>query len=508
MTLLAPSRRGPTTAGLMLAMFMISIDTTVVNVCLPQMQASLSAGPDQITWVITSFVLAMAVATPISGWLASRIGLKFMLMGCMVLFTASSLLCGVATSLPAMVLFRVLQGIGGGPMLPLSQTALLNINPPERFGRAMALFSMAAVVSPIIGPVLGAYLTEQLSWRWCFYINLPAGVAAVILLWIFLPAQPVQPRRFDFLGFGSLATALAALQLVLDRGPSQDWLNSGEIVTEATVAVAAFWVFIAHTVTAKSPLFQPEVVRDRNFVAATTVNLFTTMLFVSSLALLPLLMQTVLAYPVMLVGLLSIPRGILMMAILPVIGRLDALVDRRILLGFGLTVIALAFWQMAHFDLSMSPRTIVIASLTQAVGQGVITVPLTTLAMSTIRQELRADAASLSAVIRSAAGAIGVAVLQALNVFNSQRMHAALAAHIHLDDPVVRTGLPAALSPETVQGAMQLNAEITRQAAMVAYADNFRVMAFLAICGTPMLLLLRRPRSQPAATGPVALDAH
>jgi DHA2 family multidrug resistance protein len=506
MTALTPGRRGPITVGLMFSMFMISIDTTVVNVCLPQMQASLSAAPDQITWVITSFVLSMAVATPISGWLAARIGLKSMLIGCLLLFTASSVLCGAATSLPELVLFRVLQGIGGGPMLPLSQTALLNINPPERFGRAMALFSMAAVVSPIIGPVLGAYLTEQLSWRWCFYINLPAGLAGVALLWIFMPAPPLRQRRFDFLGFGSLAVGLASFQLMLDRGSSQDWFNAPEICAEAAIAAAAFWVFVTHSLTFEAPLFPPELARDRNFVAATTVAFFTTMLFVASLALLPLLMQTVLAYPVMLVGLLSIPRGVLMMGILPVIGRLDALIDRRFLLAFGLAMIALGYWRMAQFDLSMAPNTIVVASLFQALGQAVITVPLTTLAMATVRAELRADAASLSAVIRSAGGSAGVAALQALNFFNSQQMHAALAAHLRLDDPVVRAALPAALWPDTPQGATLLNVEVTRQASMVAYADNFRLMAILALCGAPMLLILRQSRTRRA--GQIPMDAH
>jgi DHA2 family multidrug resistance protein len=497
--------RGPITAGLVVSMFMVAIDTTVINVALPHMQASLSASPETITWIITSFIVSMAVATPIAGWLAARVGLKTMLIGSVTLFTISSVACGLATSLPEMVLFRIMQGLTGGPMMPLSQTALLNINPPERHGRAMALFAMAAVISPIIGPVMGAYLTEEASWRWCFYINVPAGLLGIFLLWTFLPSEPRVRRRFDFLGFGSLTLAVGGFQLMLDRGGSQDWFQSVEIWAEALTALGGFWVYLAHTFTAKEPLFELTIFRDRNFASATTVNFFTTTLFMASLALLPLMMQTVLGYPVMLTGILSIPRGVLMMGLLQMVGRLDATVDRRLMIGVGLTFLGAGFWQMGHFSLEMAPVALVYSSLTQGFGQALLTVPLTTMALATVPQRLRADASALNNLIRSIGGSAGVAVLQTLAVANGQRMHASMAAQVTPDNPVVRSALAQAFSPATTEGALRLNAEITRQATMVAYVDDFRLMAFMAVCSAPMLLLLRPARNRGA---PIAADVH
>jgi DHA2 family multidrug resistance protein len=500
------TRRRLITAGIMLSMFMISIDTTVINVALPHMMASLSASPDQITWTITSLIMAMAVATPISGWLGTRLGMKPMLLICLAGFTISSLLCGVAQNLPQMVLFRVLQGLTGAPMMPLGQTVLFNVNPPERHGRAMALYAMAAMVSPIIGPILGAFLTETLNWRWCFYINLPAGAAAVLLLWISMPRETPPFRPFDFLGFGSLGLGIAALQLMLDRGTSQDWFTSPEICIEGVIAAASFWVYLTHTVTAAHPLFDPKIFRDRNFIGATVVLFFTTLLFTSSLTLMPLLMQTVLGYPVLVAGILSIPRGVLIMSILQIIGRLDAMIDRRLLIAFGLAFVTAGFWRMSQLTLDMAPRTFVFAGLILAVGQGVVTVPLTTLSMATLPPALRADASAFSSVIRNVGASIGLAVLTALSASNGQTMHASLAAGLRLDDPVVRAGLPATLAPDTIPGAMALNAEITRQATMVAYMDNFRLMALLAACSVPVLLLLRARRGASAIAA--TPDAH
>jgi DHA2 family multidrug resistance protein len=494
------SRRGPITAGLMIASFMIAIDMTVVNVSLPHMQGELSASPEQITWVLTSFIVATAVMTPLSGWLSARIGMKAMMLWCIGLFTASSVLCGVAANLPQMVIFRILQGVTGAPMLPLSQAVLFNINPPERHGRAMAVFAMATVLAPLGGPVLGAYLTDQLSWRWCFYINVPAGAASLILLWMFLPSERAKPRRFDFLGFASLAIAVASLQLMLDRGPSQDWFSSREIWAEAILAASGFWIYLTHSLTAKNPLFDPKLMNDRNFVVGSLIFIVFTMLMFCSLAMLPLMTQGVLGYPVILSGLVSMPRGVMVMALLQVIGRIDGVVDRRVILGFGFFFLAVSFWEMAHFDIDMVPRRIVFATLTQGFSQGLMTVPLTTLAFTTLPAELRAEGSTVTGLLRNLGGSVGIAVMQALNATNGASMHASLAEHIRLDDPVIRAGLPAALSPETVQGAMRLNEEITRQADMITFLDDYRLMALLSLCALPLLLLLRQ-RARPQRLG-------
>jgi DHA2 family multidrug resistance protein len=495
---LDPGRRGPITVGLMLSSLMIALDMTVVNVSLPHMQGALSASPEQITWVLTSFIVAQAVTTPISGWLSARLGLKTMVLAFASLFTLTSVLCGMATNLPEMVIFRVLQGITGAPMIPLCQTVLLNINPPERFGRAMALFNMSGVLAPITGPVVGAYLTEHLSWRWCFYVNLPTGIASIILLWLFLPRETPSARRFDFLGFAALALAVASFQLMLDRGPSQDWFGAREIWAEAIFAAAAFWTYLTHTLTAKHPLFHPDLARDRNFVAATVVFVFFTTMMFASVALMPIMMQGVLGYPVMLSGLLSAPRGVVVLIMLQLAGRLDSLVDRRLMVGIGLGLIAISFWMMAHFNLDMGPAPIVNAAIIQGMGQGLLSVPLSTLAFATLRPELRAEASSISNLARMLGGSVGIAVMQAVAVANGQSMHASLAERLRLDDPVVRAGLPAGLSPDTVQGALRLNEEVTRQATMVAFVDDFRLMTLIAICALPLVLLLRQKRPVPA----------
>jgi DHA2 family multidrug resistance protein len=498
-------RRGPITIGLMLAVFMISLDATMVNVALPHMQGSLSASSEQITWTLTSFVVSQAMMIPISGWLADRFGAKAMLLLCVGLFTFMSILCGIAATLPQMVLFRLLQGMTGASVAPLAQAVLLNINPPERFARAMALFTMSAVAGPILGPVLGGYITDQLSWRWCFYINLPGGLVSLLLLWIFLPKEGRRPRRFDFLGFGSLALGIGALQLMLDRGPSRDWFNAKEIWVEAVMAAVCLWVYVTHSMTAKDPLFRPALMANRNFVTASVITIFFATLLFSSSAILPLMAQSVLDYPVLLAGMIGVPRGVVVVAILQVMGRLDALIDRRLLLAIGLCALAVSFWQMAQFDLNMAPQSIVLAGVVQGVGHGLVSVTLTTMALGTLRPELRADGSAIINLIRTLGGSLGIAGLQALTVFNGQRMHASLAEHVRLDDPIVRAGLPAGLSPDTVQGALRLNDEISRQAYMVAYIDEYRLMAFITLCALPLILFLRKPGGGGTV---VQADAH
>jgi DHA2 family multidrug resistance protein len=500
------SRRGWITAGLMIASFMIAIDMTVVNVSLPHMQGSLSAAPDQITWVLTSFIVATAVMTPLSGWLADRMGAKTMLLACTALFTLSSILCGAAVNLPQMVIFRILQGITGAPMLPLSQAVMLNIYPPERHGRAMALFSMATILAPMGGPVLGAWLTDIASWRWCFYVNVPAGAASLAFIYFGMPRQAPKPRRFDFLGFTALAVGVAGLQFMLDRGPSQDWFYSPEICLEAVAAAAGFWIYLTHTLTAPTPLFDLRLARDRNFVVGGMIFVVFNVVMFCSLAMMPLMTQSVMGYPVLLSGLVAMPRGVAVMVMLQLAGRLDALLDRRIILGAAFFVLALSFWQFAHFDLSMTPRSIVVAATIQGIAQGLMTVPLTTLAFTTLPPELRGDGSAFIGLLRNLSGSVGIAVMQAMTIVNGARMHEALAAHVGIGDPVVSAGLPAGLSPETVQGALRLNQEITRQADMVAYLDDYRVMALAAFCSIPLVLLLskRSRRSDPLPTG----EAH
>jgi DHA2 family multidrug resistance protein len=497
----APNRR-LITAGLMMANVMSSLDTTVVNVAMPHMQGSLSASPEQITWIVSAYMVATAVMTPLSGWLAARIGIKPMLMLVVVWFTAASMLCGVAASLQQIVVFRMLQGVGAAPIAPLCQAVLFNINPPERYGRAMATFIMSNVLAPVVGPIVGAYLTETLSWRWCFFINLPAGIGSILLLWAFLPKEAPVMRRFDFLGFGSLALAVASFQLMLDRGPSRDWFSSAEVCFEAVLAACGLWVFVMHSLTAKNPLFPVALFRDRNFVATTTFSFFFNMPLFAGFALLPLLMQGLLGYPVVLSGLLSVPRGIAMMTTLVIVGRLDSVLDRRMMIITGLCICVLGYWQMTRFDLVMDHRAIIGSSILQGIGQALVYVPISTLSFVTLSPTLRADASAAANLLRFLSGGLGISIMQAFLAWNSQSMHASLATFATATNPMLRSalgnGAPGAGADPT-PGLLALNGEITRQATMVAYMDGFWLMVALGVACAPLILLFRMPRRTPGA---------
>lgn len=496
------------TAGLVLAAMTSALDATIAIIALPHIQSSLSASSEQITWVLTSYMVAQAMVMPLTGWLTDRLGMKVLLVTCVCGFTVSSLLCAVATSLPEMVLYRILQGVLGAPLLALSQAVLLNIYPPHRQGHAMAIWSMSTALAPVAGPALGGWITEHLSWRWCFYINVPIGVVSLLLLFFAMPRASTKHRRFDFLGFGSLIIGVAALQLLLDRGTSKDWFNSREIWAEAILAAGAFWVFLMHTLTARRPLFDPEIARDQNFVASIAFGVFFNVVIFGGLTLLPLMMQGVMGYSVLTSGYYSTPRGLATFTVLLFAGRLDSLVDRRILVALGMTIMTYAYWRMAHFDLSMSGANIAVATAVQGFGQGLAMVPLTTLSYATLNPALRAEASGLGNLIRGFGGSAGIAGMQALAIQNTQSMHASMTGQIRLDDPVVSAGLPAWLSPGSPQGALALDHEITRQATMVGYVNDFRLMAVLGLICIPLILLFRNPRRATAIETSQEAAAH
>jgi DHA2 family multidrug resistance protein len=487
--------RWPITISIMLATVMNSLDTTIANVALPHMQGSVSASPEQITWVLTSYIVSAAVMTPLSGWLADRIGRKRMFLISIGGFTLASMLCGVATSLPEIVIFRVLQGVFGAALIPLSQSVLLDINPPEKHGQAMAIWGAGAILGPILGPALGGYFTDNFSWRWCFYINLPVGILAFLGVLFFISGDRLRSaKRFDFLGFGMLTLFIAAIQMVLDRGPSQDWFQSREIWTEAILAAVGLWVFVIHTFTTPHPFFDRALIRDRNFVTASIFGFFIGILLFSTMALLPPMMQTLMGYPVLTSGLVSMPRGIGSFAAMFFVGRLIGRVDTRAILMAGLVLSCVALWQMMHFDLSMGVTPFVISGLIQGVGIGLLFVPLSTLAFATIPPHLRPEGSSVYTLIRNLGSSVGISIMNALVVANTQTMHDSLASRITPTDPVVRAALPKMFDPSTVAGLTSLNSEVTRQATMVAYVDDFRLMFLITIACMPMLLLMRKPR--------------
>ena len=491
--------RVPITIAIMLATVMNSLDTTIANVALPHMQGSVSASADQITWVLTSYIVSAAIMTPLAGWLADRIGRKRMFLISIGGFTAASMLCGIATSLPEIVLFRLLQGVFGAALIPLSQAVLLDINPREKHGQAMAIWGAGAILGPILGPAIGGYLTENFSWRWCFFINLPIGILAFLGVLFFISHdQDARAKKFDFLGFGMLTLFIAAVQMLMDRGPGEDWFHSREIWTEAILAAVGLWVFVVHTFTTANPFFDRALMRDRNFLTASVFGFFIGILLFSTMALLPPMMQVLLGYPVFTSGLVSMPRGLGSFIAMFVVGRLVGRVDTRLILFTGLVLNSVALWQMTHFDLSMTSGPLIWSGIIQGFGIGLIFVPLSVLAFATLPGRLRPEGSSVFTLIRNLGASVGISIMNALLVSNIQTMHSSLAGRVIPSDAAVRATLPRMLDPTTTAGVMTLNAEITRQATMIAYVDDFRLMFFITIACMPMLLFMRTPKKSAA----------
>ena len=487
------------TISIMLATVMNSLDTTIANVALPHIQGSVSASQDQITWVLTSYIVAATIMTPMTGWLAGRIGRKLLFLVSIAGFTAASVLCGVAGSLVEIVGFRLLQGLFGAALIPLSQAVLLDIWPKEKHGQAMAIWGAGAILSPIMGPALGGWLTDNLTWRWVFFINVPIGLLAYTGVWMFISNNKHDiPKKFDFFGFGALVVFIGAFQLMLDRGPTQDWLGSREIWTEMIVAGLALYLFTVHSFTAKNPFFDRALARDRSFVVATVVGFFLGILLYSSMALLPSMLEVLMGYPVVTTGLVMMPRGLGAFAAMFIVGQLVGRVDSRLLVAFGLFLSGLAAFQMSHFSLEMTSGPLVISALIQGLGTGLIFVPLTTLAFATISPIYRAEGSSVFTLVRNLGSSAGISIVVALQTSNVEAVHSGLVSHIVPGDPNLAMQMAgSALNPSTTAGAAALNGEITRQSAMVAYIDDFWLMVLITVAVVPLLFLMKAPRASP-----------
>ncbi len=489
------ANRVPITIALMLSTVMNSLDTTIANVALPHIQGSVGAAPDQIAWVLTSYLIAAAIMTPLSGWLSVRIGRKVMFMASIAGFTVASMLCGIATSLPELVAFRFLQGLFGASLIPLSQAVVLDLYPPNVVGQVMALWGAAAILGPIFGPFLGGWLTDNMSWRWCFYINLPIGILALTGIAFFMSGKREGAARpFDFLGFGALTVFIGSFQLMVDRGPSQDWFTSGEIWTYAVMSLIGLHVFIVQTLSAKHPFFDRALALDVNFVTCTGFGFFVGVLLFSTLALLPPMMQQLMGYSALESGIATMPRGLGSFFSMFIVGRLIGRVDTRLILFAGLSLSAAALWQMSHFDLAMTSRQIIISGILQGFGIGLIFVPLSTLAYATLAPSHRPEATSVYTLVRNLGASIGISIMEALLTSNTSVVHSSLASHIQTGDPIIGATLPPMLNPATPIGIQILNGEITRQAAMVAYVDDFRLMMIATVAIMPLLLIMRTPK--------------
>ena len=496
------------TIGVMMAVLLQVLDTTIANVALPHMQASLSATQDTINWVLTSYIVASAIALPISGWLADKVGRKRLLLTSVVVFTAASVLCATATSLPEMVLFRALQGVGGAFIVPLAQATLFDINPREKHGQAMALFGGGVMIGPILGPVLGGWLTDNYNWRWVFLVNLPVGVLCALLMARYMPKTETHDRRFDMFGFALLALALGALQFCLDRGEQNDWFSSWETIVEAGLAVAAGWMFVVHMLTAKQPLFERAMFADRNFATSLLLMAVTGVLLLAGLALLPPLLQNMYGYSVLQSGFLTAPRGVGTLISMLLAGRLTGKIDARLLVGLGVVLMGVSLYMMTGFAIDQPSRPVIVSGIVQGLGLGLIFVPLQTLAFETLSSRLRTTGAALLNLSRNIGGSIGISIVGTQLVRMTQVAHADLAQNITQQTiPTANPELLQTVAPVAGPAALAyLNGMVTKQALFIAYLDDFKLMMIVSFAILPLLFFMKRGNKVGTGRPAVAME--
>ncbi len=497
---LAVEKKGLLTLAIMGAAMIQILDSTIANVAIPHMQTSLGATQDTVTWVLTSYIVAGAVVMPITGWLADRIGSRRLFIAATIGFILTSMLCGISVNLTEMVIFRILQGVCAAFIAPLSQSILLDINKPEDAPKAMGMWGMGVMVAPIFGPMIGGWLTENYNWRWVFYINLPIGIPTVaILLWL-LPSRAINRRYFDGLGFAALAIGVATLQLMLDRGQHEDWFESWEIRLEAILAISALWVFFVHQWTTKKPMFDPELVTDRNFATSLMFMVMIGIMMFGVFALLPPMLQSLFGYTVFDTGMLLAPRGIGILIAMRIATRLAGKVDARFTVGVGFVITIVSLWEMTQWGLMMDWKPVFYTGLLQGFGMGFVFIPMNQLAFATLSMKHRTDGSSLLYLVRSIGSSIGISIMTTLLTRNLQTSHEDLASHISSSsmsavDPATADRFQ--VIGETVLAV--INGEVTRQAAMIAYLDNFQFMMVLLIVFMPLILLMKPPKGPPGA---------
>jgi MFS transporter, DHA2 family, multidrug resistance protein len=504
-----PLNRPMITLSIMLATIMQTLDSTIANVALPHMQGTLSASQDQIAWVLTAYIVASAIATPLTGWLCDRFGQKYIFLASITGFTVASALCGMSNTLAEIVLARLLQGVFGAALVPLAQVVLMEINPREKQGSAMAVWGMGVMVGPILGPTLGGWLTDSYNWRWVFFINVPIGVIAFYGMWRYIRPDPGRrSARFDVFGFAALSLGLGALQLLLDRGQQNDWFSSTETWIETVIAVIAATYFVAHTVMtpAKESFLDYRLLKNQNYVTGLLFIFIVGLVLYATRALTPTMLENLLGYPVATTGLVTAPAGIGTMLAMLIAGRIIGKVDLRLTLLVGFLVTAFALWQMTGYSLDLAESDIVWPGVIQGFGTGLVFVPLSAATFATLSPEMRAQGTSLYSLVRNIGSSIGISLVQTLLTRNTVIAHASLAERVTRgsfawNNPAVA----AAFNVRIPSGAALLDAAVTQQAAMIGYIDDFWFMLLLTLLVTPLLLLIRPPRRGNIVEDPQAI---
>lgn len=474
---------------------MQALDSTIANVALPYMQGSLAASRDQITWVLTSYIVAAAIMTAPVGWIAARFGRKNFAIVSLAGFTIASMLCGAAQTLDQMIIFRLIQGAFGASLSPLSQAIMLDLYPPQKRGQVMAIWGVGVMVGPILGPTLGGYLTDVYDWRWVFYVNLPFGIAAVTGIWLFLRDTPRAANlKFDWFGFAVLGLGLGALQLMLDRGTDKDWFSSTEIVVETVLACTGIYLFLVHMFTSHKSFVPREIFQDRNFASALILMLLVALIMLASSALLPPYLENLGGYTVTQTGLLMAPRGIGTMISMFFAGRLAMRLDARHVIAAGTIMLLWSLWEMSHWTPDIAPWWLSSVSFVQGVGMGLIFVPMNLIAFSTLPSIFRTDGTAMFNLMRNVGSAIGVSITTTMLANSIQTMHAQLASHVTPFNRALTANAPSLYwNTQLPFGAAQLDAVVQYNAQIIAYANDFLFMFFISVPALLVLFLMRKP---------------
>jgi DHA2 family multidrug resistance protein len=494
-------RRTLVTVCAMTATIMQALDTTIANVALPYMQGSLSASLDQINWVLTSYIVAAAIMTAPIGWLADRFGRKNLFIICVAGFTAASLLCALAQNIEEMVLFRLLQGMAGAALVPLSQSVLLDAYPIEERGQAMAMWGVGVMLGPIMGPTIGAWLTDNYSWHWVFLINLPIGIATVLGLLAFMSETKLQTHlRFDWTGFIALAIGIGSLQLMLDRGEDVSWFSAREIWVEAIVSAVGFYYFFAHSLTTPEPFVRFDMFKDRNFVSGCVFMLVIGVVLFGTMALVTPFMQNLLGYPIQTAGFLLGSRGVGTLLTMLAAPRLMKAIEPRYLILGGLLITAATLYEMTGWSLDVTQKTIVITSIAQGVGLGLLFVPVTSVAFNTLPGTMRNGATSITTLLRNIGSSVGISMMIANLTSTTTIMHARIVEGVTpfnnaLQFPDVANNMN--LGSDT--GRAMLDGIVTQQAALIAYLNDFKLLMILTLAMVPLVLLIGTAQRSPGA---------
>jgi len=500
------------TAAVMLPTFMEILDTTIVSVALPHIAGSLSASTDEATWTLTSYLVANAIILPATGWLARYFGRSRFLVYCIAIFTLSSFACGIAESLGMLIAARVIQGAGGGALQPISQAILLESFPPEKRGMAMAAFGIGVVVAPIIGPTLGGWLTDNYTWRWAFYMNIPVGILAVLMTRAFLEDPPYirssKPGKVDTIGFGLMAVSLATLQIILDKGQQDDWFSAPWVCWFAAICVVAMVLFVTWELKAIEPVVNLRVLKDRNFFVGILLITLLGVCLYSAVTLIPIYLQTLMGYTAMLSGLTLSPRGLGALLAMPVVGFLTGTVDFRKVIGTGFILVALSLWQFGGITLEISMWNIIWPNILMGIGLSMIFVPLSAVAMGMLPREQMGNASGIFNLMRNIGGSIGIAAVTTTLERRAQVHQSDLVSHLTPGDPAYQVHFralqqafehhyPATESMRKAGGT--LYDELIRQSTLWAFIDNFRLLAIVSLVCVGVVMLLKRVTSKGAS---------